>query len=111
MVASTIPNSVTEDWAEAAPAAARTAKAIRDFFIASFSKVKHGAPVQVEARPVLRQQVQATSALHPDSPGQPPFGKLSLFHQRDFSGAKDLARRLVFRCTRTTFARRQSGRG
>jgi hypothetical protein len=34
-----MPQMVTEDWAIAAPDAASTAKAISDFFIASFSKV------------------------------------------------------------------------
>jgi hypothetical protein len=40
---SATPYRVTEDWAKA-PVAARAAMAIRDFFIASFSKVKQRAP-------------------------------------------------------------------
>jgi hypothetical protein len=52
---------VTEDWAEAAPAAASTAKATRDFFIASFSKVKQGAPVD----PRQRMQAHMLTAWKP----------------------------------------------
>jgi hypothetical protein len=38
----TLPDKVTVDCAKATPVAARAARAIRDFFIASFSKVKQG---------------------------------------------------------------------
>jgi hypothetical protein len=41
---STIPYRVTEDWAIAAPEAARTAKATSDFFISNISKVKTSDP-------------------------------------------------------------------
>src|SRR5690606_711625 len=41
---STIPNRVTDDWAIATPEAASAARAIKDFFIASYSKVKQRAP-------------------------------------------------------------------
>jgi hypothetical protein len=37
---SAMPYKVTEDWAIAAPEAARTARATSDFFITNFSKVK-----------------------------------------------------------------------
>src|SRR5659263_191957 len=43
---STRPYKVTEDWAIAAPEAAKTANAIYDFFISKFSKVKQRAPEQ-----------------------------------------------------------------
>src|SRR5690349_22708416 len=66
MPASTIPNRVTDDCAEAAPAAARAARATRDFFIASFSKVKHRAPVQ------RAHTVTGTFVLPPD-PGPTSF--------------------------------------
>src|SRR5574343_951782 len=54
----------------AAPEAASTARAIRDFFIASYSKVKHRAPV----RGVLGAKHLRSPA---GSPGQPPGGEVA----------------------------------
>jgi hypothetical protein len=41
---SATPYKVTEDWAIAAPEAARTARATSDFFITNISKVKTSDP-------------------------------------------------------------------
>ena len=63
-----MPYSVTEDCAEAAPTAARAARAIRDFFIASFSKVKQRAPVDGSCEPDFAIQA-APDLQNPRLPG------------------------------------------
>src|SRR5262245_37724452 len=101
MAASTIPNSVTDDWAEAAPAAAITASAIRDFFMQVSPRLNIGLRCAwvFECR---------HARVPTGSPGQPPFGKLLLFDQRLLARAKDLARKEAIRCGRTTSPARPS---
>src|SRR5512141_2068859 len=96
-VASTMPNSVTDDWAEAVPAAARTARAINDFFMQVSPRLNIG--LRCEGVTKCRHFCAPAG-----SPGQPPFGKLSLLHQSGLSFAKYLAFPRRFRCTRTTEA-------
>ena len=61
-VASTMPKIVTEDWAEAAPAAARTARAIKDFFMQVSPRLNIGAPLAKGSR-------NAGTLVLPPSPG------------------------------------------
>src|SRR6185369_4942789 len=90
-----IPNSVTEDWAEATPAVASTARAIRVFFMQVSPRLNIGLRYEGVAK---YRRFCAPAG----SPGQPPFGKLSLLHQSSLSFAKYLAFPRRFRCTRTT---------
>src|SRR5512140_3921496 len=98
MVASTMPNSVTDDWAEARPANdASAARAIRDFFMQVSPRLNIG--LRCEGLTKCRHFCAPAG-----SPGQPPFGKLTLLHQSGLSFAKYLAFQRGFRCTRTTQA-------
>src|SRR5690348_11587388 len=94
-VASTTPNSVTEDWAEAAPAAARTAKGIRDFFMQVSPRLNIG--LRCEGVTKCRQFM-----LPPDPRANLLLGRLEVLHQRGLAFAKYLASGTGFRCTRTT---------
>src|SRR3954463_15736321 len=102
MFASTIPNRVTDDWAEAAPAAAITASAIRDFFMQVSPRLNIGL------RCVWVFECRH-ARVPTGSPGQPPFGKLLLFHQTAFPRAKVLAGKATNRCGRTTRPPKPSG--
>src|SRR5215218_2633610 len=97
-----MPNRVTDDWAEAAPAAAITASAIRDFFMQVSPRLNIGLRLRMGCE---CRHVRAPTG----SPGQPPFGKLSLLHQTAFSCAKHLARPTCFRCAPATREQRLSG--
>src|SRR5215213_8752456 len=69
MVASTIPNRVTDDWAEAAPAAAITANAMRDFFMQVSPRLNIGLRCEWEIG------MQARSCSH-RIPGPTSFWKV-----------------------------------
>jgi hypothetical protein len=74
---------VTEDCAKAVPEAAKTARAIRDFFIASFSKVKQGPESGGRTSPV-------------ETLSQPPHQEVACIPPDDCVFAKTFDQELFF---------------
>ncbi|GAB1385639.1 hypothetical protein MASR1M59_07870 [Melaminivora sp.] len=82
---------VTEDCAIAVPEAASTARAIRDFFIASYSKVKQRAPDREDVQRWSHATMKPSSA-QPVPRANLLVGKLSLLQQTPGAYAKQFPR-------------------